>query len=636
MTTSTLTGSTGMCRCAVCKIDLRGRFVVIDSLTEKLLGHACQDLFGKSVLDYLDSSSKALIEQILAERNHYETHYDYAPLTLLTKSGGATYVDATISLCFNGGNPVNYQLVMKEQSRPIRQAGEVVGGLTTEEFIERCLAVEPADRLSSLPELLRQYSLAEQVAVYLIAESKLEPLAGAQAGSSEPFSFDAITEPTELHYRVAQTGEVYAMSDETVLQAAREGDIEPLPEFVATASFENQPCLLRFLFSETMPFDIQPQAVARARLAGQLVTQLFDSASTSSEDSDPGIDMKFTIGFLSALGIGALVTDSEGKIVGYNPILVEILDELSPGETSRDFVRLLEAGNSAGWAALIHEQVRDADSADLRIDLTLPSGEHYLLAVIKFGDEAGDQTACWALMPWSDTTADDSEVSQETTVWSSLVEGMKPALDELAGGAEELSRDYCRQVKHLDGSSLDRLQEAVRTMRQMLADSSLLHTCRKSSSTVAVGLNDLVDEAAEAVRGEFPDVAIKCEHTLLPSIKTSPVRLAAVLRNLMANCVRHNQNPNITFTVGATTSHGRCRIVISDDGAGMPRREFQRLFDFYLPPTTTGIPRRSGGVGLGLSRLLVQDLGGKIRGASKEGVGTRLAVMLPQPTRGAE
>ena len=189
MTTSKLTGSTGLCRCAVCKIDLRGRVVVVDSKTEELLGFAGEALFGKSILDFLDSPSKALIEQTLAERNHYETHFDYVPLTLLCKSGGAIIVDATISLCFAGGNPVNYQLIMKEQSVATRPSGEFIGGLSTEEFVERCLMLEPSGCLSSLPDLLRLYSLAEQVAVYLISEDKLEPLAGALAGGSEPFDF---------------------------------------------------------------------------------------------------------------------------------------------------------------------------------------------------------------------------------------------------------------------------------------------------------------------------------------------------------------------------------------------------------------------------------------------------------------
>lgn len=636
MTNSTLTGSTGLCRCAVCKIDLRGRFVFVDSQTEELLGYPSEELFGKSVLDFLDSNSKKTVEQVLSDRNHYETHFDHAPLTFLSKNTGPKDFDAIISLCFNGGNPVNYQLILKEQSRPTRQSDEFADGLTTEEFVKCCLELKPGGRLSSLPELLCQYSWAEQVAIYLIAEDKLEPLAGAQASRSELFSFNAISEPSELHHWVAQSGEPYVLCDELSLQAAREADIEPLPEFVAPASFENRPCLLRFIFSENMPVDLQHQAVARARLAGQLAAQLSNPEPASSKTNDPGIDMKFIVGFLSTLGLGALLTDSDGNIVGYNPTLVELLDELSPGDTSRDFVKLLEGDNSAGWAALIHEQLRDSDTADIRIDLTLPSGEQYLLVIIRFADEANDQTACWVLIPRSGTSAVDSEVSCETTVWSSLVDGMKPALDEIAGGVEEVSRDYCRQVKHLDDSSLNRLHEAVRIMHQMLADSSLLHTLDQSSSAASVSLNDLVDEAAEAVRGEFPDVNIKCEHTGLPSIITSRVRMAAVLRNLMANCVRHNPNPDVTLTVGAAIRHGRCRIAVSDDGNGMPRRQFQRLFDFYLPPNTTGVPRRNGGAGVGLSRLLMHDLGGKIRGASKEGVGTRLAVMLPQAVQGTE
>lgn len=430
MTNSTLTIATGLCRCAVCKIDLRGRFVVVDSLTEDLFGFAGEELFGKEILDFLDRPSKILIEQTLAKRNHYETHYDYAPLTLIRKSGRATVVDATISLCFIGGNPVNYQLVMKEQSGSTRSSSEIVGGLSTQEFVERCLTLAPADRLTTLPELLCRYSMAEQMAIYLIAEDKLEPLAGASADGSEPFNFEMIPEPSKLHEQVALSGEPFDFTDDNAIQSARDADIEPAPEFVATIFLENQRCLLRFVFSDNMPSDIQSIAIERARLAEQLLTQLFNSAPASHEDGDPGIDMKFTIGFLSTLGIGALVTDSEGAIVGYNPALVEILDDLSPGETSDEFVNLLQGDDEAGWAALIHEQLKSSAANDLRIDLVLPSGDHCLLAIIKFSEETGDQTACWVLVPKSDGNPADLEVSNETSVWASLVDDMKPALGE--------------------------------------------------------------------------------------------------------------------------------------------------------------------------------------------------------------
>lgn len=636
MTNSNLTGSTGLCRCAVCKIDLRGRFVFIDSQTEELVGCASEELFGKSILDFLDDESGKIIEQVLADRNHYETHYDYTALTLLGKDSATTVVDATISLSFIGGNPVNYQLILRPQSQTSRLPSSAQTGPSAEEFIRKCVEVEPSNRLESLAALLQTHTSAEQVAIYLIGDSNLEPISCATRITSNGSGFDAITEPSELHLRVVKTGEAYAFNDAGAMQAVREAGVEPPPEFVMVAKLENQPCLLRFVFSDDMPDKTQSQVVDRARLAGQLAVQLFNAASVSDQDSEPGIDIQFSIGLLSALGVGALLTDSDGNIVGYNPVLVEILDELSPGETSRDFIKLLEGENNAGWAALIHEQLQDGDTADLRIDFTLPSGAPYLLAIIKFADEAGDQTACWALMPRFDSTGDNSVASSETTVWSSLMDGMRPALDELANGAEALSRDYCRQVKQLDSHALDRLHNAVRTIHQMMTDSSLLHTIADGSASVDVSLCDLVDAAAEAVRDEFPDVTITCEHDALPSIRTSPARLAAVLRNLMANCVRHNQNPEVTIVVSADISQGRCRMVVSDDGSGMPRRQFRRLFDFYLPPTATGIQRRNGGAGLGLSRLLVQDLGGTIRGASKEGVGTRLAVMLPQSPGDAE
>ena len=50
----------GFKRCAVCKIDLKGRFVYIDERTEHLLGLTKEDLFGKNIIEFLDEPSQKL------------------------------------------------------------------------------------------------------------------------------------------------------------------------------------------------------------------------------------------------------------------------------------------------------------------------------------------------------------------------------------------------------------------------------------------------------------------------------------------------------------------------------------------------------------------------------------------------
>ena len=106
----------GFTRCAVCKIDLKGRFVYLDEKIESLLGYTKEELFGQSFLDFLDDSSKQLVEKLLAQRNHYETFFDTTRITAFNRSREALAMRAVVSLNFIAGNPVNYQLIIDCES----------------------------------------------------------------------------------------------------------------------------------------------------------------------------------------------------------------------------------------------------------------------------------------------------------------------------------------------------------------------------------------------------------------------------------------------------------------------------------------------------------------------------------------
>ena len=74
-------------RCAVCKIDLKGRFVYIDDETEKLLGLTKEELFGRQFTDFLDQHDIDTISAILTGSNRYETFFDAAQIGLREKTG---------------------------------------------------------------------------------------------------------------------------------------------------------------------------------------------------------------------------------------------------------------------------------------------------------------------------------------------------------------------------------------------------------------------------------------------------------------------------------------------------------------------------------------------------------------------
>lgn len=413
-TISTANRPTELVRCALCKIDLRGRFVYIDDETETLLGRPREELFGRPILDVLDLNCHPVIDHLMSERDYYESHFDHAPLTLICNDGRPVRAQATMSLCFHGGNPVNFQLILKPDNISVRSCDDTRAGLSIEQFIERYLAIEPGGRIRSLAVLLQEFSGAKQVALYLTSDGTLEPRAGAGSDSESGFTFDAIPECTDLHRRVARSGGEYDVTDESAARALSDTGGAVPSEYVSTLSLEDGGhYLLRFIFSDNLADEVLAGGVKRARLARRMIERLSVRAPVPSGPEDPDIDVKFTVGFLSSLGIGACLVDPAGCIIGYNPALADLLGGVELGPTCWDFLSLLDPDNSTGLAALTARHGNREGDGDIRVHLRLPSGVECRLVIIRLAENEGDQSACWALMPQASAVRTPGEAGVE-------------------------------------------------------------------------------------------------------------------------------------------------------------------------------------------------------------------------------
>ncbi|HEY8601577.1 MAG TPA: ATP-binding protein [Thermomicrobiales bacterium] len=142
----------------------------------------------------------------------------------------------------------------------------------------------------------------------------------------------------------------------------------------------------------------------------------------------------------------------------------------------------------------------------------------------------------------------------------------------------------------------------------------------------------------EAVVDRFERAAERVEgHTLLLA-STGPVtgswdrdRLDQVLTNLVSNALKYSPaGGEVRVTIGwdTDTTPKRARIIVSDQGVGIPPDEQASLFQpFARSSVTNGI----GGTGLGLYivRQIVEAHGGTVSLASTPGQGTTVTVLLP-------
>jgi two-component system sensor histidine kinase BaeS len=130
------------------------------------------------------------------------------------------------------------------------------------------------------------------------------------------------------------------------------------------------------------------------------------------------------------------------------------------------------------------------------------------------------------------------------------------------------------------------------------------------------------DAAAAAVlRGDRVEVDIAAE---LPLIRGDPQRLRQALDNLIANAVVHSGSDDAVVVRGVADE--ALRISVSDAGVGIAPEEQERIFDVGV---RLGTDSGGSGIGLALTRAIVEGHGGALAVTSTPGDGASFTIVLP-------
>ena len=146
-----------------------------------------------------------------------------------------------------------------------------------------------------------------------------------------------------------------------------------------------------------------------------------------------------------------------------------------------------------------------------------------------------------------------------------------------------------------------------------------------------VDLRELAAEAVESARprAESAGVAVAVAAREVPNVNGEPTRLAQLLDNLMSNAIKFTP-PGGRVSVRLRPADGMVRIEVSDTGIGMSPADRERLFSrFYRAQSALERQIQGTGLGLYISRAIVDAHGGRIGVESEEGRGTTFVVDLP-------
>ena len=158
----------------------------------------------------------------------------------------------------------------------------------------------------------------------------------------------------------------------------------------------------------------------------------------------------------------------------------------------------------------------------------------------------------------------------------------------------------------------------------------LLGFARKDDSVVSeVNLSQLVEEAVQLVEKEASYKEIEFVQEVdasLDSIRSDAFQLRQVLINLLTNAI-HATGPKGRIKIRLQKDGEQAILTIQDTGQGIPQEDLERIFEPFFSTKPTG---EGTGLGLFVTRGIVEKLGGTIEAESRLGEGTDFRITLPR------
>jgi signal transduction histidine kinase len=144
-------------------------------------------------------------------------------------------------------------------------------------------------------------------------------------------------------------------------------------------------------------------------------------------------------------------------------------------------------------------------------------------------------------------------------------------------------------------------------------------------SLQAVDVGSLIDEVIALVwaRAEKDGIKIYRQYGELPKLYLDPELIKSCILNVILNAFQAMPAGG-DLTVSTNASDSRASVVIEDTGTGVSKENMPKLFEPFFSTKTTGL-----GLGLAMTKRVVEEHGGKVDFQSIEGKGSTVTISLP-------
>ncbi len=185
-----------------------------------------------------------------------------------------------------------------------------------------------------------------------------------------------------------------------------------------------------------------------------------------------------------------------------------------------------------------------------------------------------------------------------------------------------ISKDQERNIEDLKKNT----ERMVQTVRNFLVISKIedegLHTKKEEVS--------LQDESGKLIKELFSKGPHEIEFNVeenVPTVLADPAHVTIVIENFLSNAVKYSDDK---IEVNIKKEGSNVLLEVKDSGMGIPAKEQKKLFSkFFRAKNALEKGKKGTGLGLYLSKKIIENLGGKVGVKSKEGEGSTFWFSLP-------
>jgi len=633
---------------AILATDLDGIVFAWNPAAERMYGYSADEMLGRSILQTVAPDQRSEVTGMM-ERIRGGERVEHHETVRIDRHGATIAVSMALSPILSGGQIIGISTICRDIrarlaiEREIRQAHEEEQRLREKlEHISRT-ALEVTDAVADLPR-------SDLRAVVQRIVTQAQAVTGAEyaalgIGDDPERPFDPwVQSGVSADQAGGRTPRAVGVLGAVARgkRAIRLRDVREHPEFRGLPP--GHPEMTSFL---GVPIRYRGENVGNLYLANkrgapefeeedQWVCQLLASRVGSALEiarlyRAEALGKQWLQSVIEAMPEAVIISDPDGRLF-YNRAALALAAE-DPLGTDRlgDPIRLdvrLPSGDALPWDDLpLFRALREGTST-LGQELAVHARGGRVVPVLANASSVGGQGAVMVL---EDITL-LRQLERLREEWIALVaHDLRQPISVISLAAQMLRRNV--GLTPPQAEVLRRLIGAAERLPRMiddLLDASRVEARRlnlhRQDLDLAAHLREHVDRLATVLQGHALRLDVRGE---LRPMRADPGRLEQVLGNLLSNAAKYGE-PGAAILVVAEDRGPEAEVSVTNRGAGLEPEELSQVFTrYYRAPSAKAGPQSGLGLGLYITRGLVEAHGGRIWAESTPGETTTFRFTLP-------